>query len=227
MVGCISVERPGGYPISKKTSPQYWLKSSVFAGNFYDDDQTTLIDTRPFSAINDATTIDGYNLFPPAPNHIIPAGTLVEITAVSYPTAQEKFKRPIYSPRDNIWVFFRIAKERGQVSIFRPKPHVLIIPLRYSTEEQVKTYLKNYLSIKDPNMWILKEASHIQEAIWRKRPVIGMNKPQLEACLGPALKKQYTKDPDENEQQELWHYDDYFIALKKDLVIKVKKLSDT
>ncbi len=111
------------------------------------------------------------------------------------------------------------------MNLFREKPHVMVIPKNITTEEQLKTYLKNYLSQKDPNTWILKEASFIQEAIWHKRPLVGMNKTQLQAALGPPLKKQFTKEPDEAAQQELWHYDDYFIALKGELVSKIKNLS--
>ncbi len=224
LAGCTSILNPKLDSKPENIPPQYWLKSSLYGGNFYDDNQITLVDCKPFSAISDASTIDGFNLYPPAPNHIIPAGTLVQIEAISYPTGMEKFKRPIYSPRDSIWVYLKVAKERGQVNLFRDKPHVMVIPKNITTEEALKTYLKNYLSLKDPNKWIVKEASFIQEAIWHKRPVIGMNKAQVQAALGPPLKKQFTKEPDEKDQQELWHYDDYFIALKGERVNKVRNL---
>ena len=104
VAGCVSLNGPQPETKAESPSPQYWLKSSLFGGNFYDDNQITLVDCKPFSAISDNSTIDGFNLYPPAPNHIIPAGTLVEIAAITYPTVMAKFKRPIYSPRDSIWV---------------------------------------------------------------------------------------------------------------------------
>lgn len=208
----------------EKPLPQYWLKSSLYGGRFYDDAQIVLLDCRPFSALHDVLGLEHNKLYPPDPNHIVPAGTLVEITAITYPTTKEKLKRPLYSPKNSIWVYFRVAKERGRVSIFREKTHVMVIPQNIETEEALKVYLKNYLSFNDPNVWILKEPSYIQNAIWNKKPVIGMNKAQLQASLGPPLKKQYLKEHDEKEQQELWHYDDYFITFQGDRINKVKNL---
>lgn len=211
---------------NKKNQPQYWLKSSAFVGNFYDDDQIKLIDIKPFSTIDEATTVDGFQLLPPPPSHIIPAGTLVKIVSISHPTLQEKLKRPLYSPRSNIWVLFQVAKERGRVNIFNPELHILIIPQALKSDEQIKSYLARYLSTHNPNQWILKEPSHIQQAIWQKHPIVGMNKDQIEACLGSPLKKQFIKESNKNDIQELWHFDDYFIFFDKEKVIKISSLKN-
>lgn len=225
LAGCSTLS-PFEKSTSQKPLPQYWLKSSLFAGRFYDDNQVVLIDCRPFSAIGDMLGLENSKLYPPDPNHIIPAGTLVEITAITYPTTKEKLKRPLYSPKDSIWVYFRVAKERGKVTIFREKTHVMIIPQTIQTEENLKIYFKNYLSLNDPNVWILKEPSYIRQAIWNKKPVIGMTKMQVEASLGPPLKKQFMKEHDEKEPQELWHYDEYFITIKGNRINKIKNINN-
>lgn len=203
---------------------EFWLSTSMYGGNFYDDPSITLLDYRSFSAIDDALMPDGFSFYPPPPNHIVPAGTLVEITKIAYPTALEKFQRPLYSPKESIWVYLKVARERGRVNIFRENTHIIIVPKRFSTEEQVKNYLAQFLSTIDPNTWILRAHSSIQEAIWQKKPLVGMNKQEVIAALGPALKRQFPKELDLEENQETWHYSDYFIAFNEEIVTKVRLL---
>jgi hypothetical protein len=223
-LGCTTLSKRDIEPNRLKEFPQYWLTTSVYAGQFYDNARLALVDYRPFSAIDDAQTIDGYTIFPPGATHTIPVGTLVKIVDISYPNDQTKFNRPLYSPRNNIWVSLRIAKERGQVSIFRDKTHILIMPKKITTERQVKGYLARFLSINDPNRWLLQQQSYIQDAIVKKRPAIGMTREHLVAALGPPVKKQYQRKTDVHDAQEIWHYHDYFVVIIDEKVSKFKRL---
>ena len=135
-------------PNASKQLPQYWLTTSMYAGRFYDNDQLKLLDARPFSSISDVETIDGFILTPPKPTNIIPAGTLVKIVDIVYPTELVKLQRPIYSPRDQIWVYLNVAKERGKVSIFHEKIHILVVPKIITEETQMRGYLGRFLSAK-------------------------------------------------------------------------------
>jgi hypothetical protein len=182
---------------------QYWLSTSLYGGDFYDDSYY-LIDFKPFFTINFSNT--------PKEKFLIPAGTLVSIARISRP-GQE---RPL-GPEKNIWVHLKVAKERGQVSFFKEKEHILILPENITTKAQVKSYLAQILSKKDPNLWVINLASHIQKAIFNKKPIIGMNKQELLACLGQPLKKQ-------KENNEEWHYYNFFIILTDNLVSKIKNI---
>lgn len=222
--GCVALSP---LPENKDTKdlPQYWLTTSLFVGSFYDDDKLNMVDYRPFSAIDDAETLDGFTLSPKNETTTIPAGTLVQIVDIGYPDNRSRLRRPILSPRDNIWVYLRIAKERGRVTIFREKTHVLVVPRKVSTEQQLNGYLKRFLSNKDPNRWILLQESHLQAGIFEKRPVIGMKRQHLISALGPAIKKQFKKAGDFEEAQEIWHYYDYLITIVDDVVTKISPLS--
>jgi hypothetical protein len=180
--------------------PQYWLTSSLYAGPCPYDKHLILLDSAPFDS-----------------SHIIPAGTLMQI--VSVVNNQED------QAQQNYWVYLKVAKERGQVSIFNEKTHALIIPEYIRSKDDLKKYLANFLSKQDPHTWLLSARTYIQEAIWKKHPVIGMNKRELTAAMGPARKKHDQKNPNTDAPQELWYYSDYFVLLDNNQVTKVKKLS--
>jgi hypothetical protein len=219
IAGCVLMESLKE-PSSKRALPQYWLSVSMFSGPFYDDDKLNLIDYRPFSSIEYVELLDGKVLYPPKANNVIKAGTLVRIQAISYPSE----KKPLYSPRDNIWVYLQVARERGNVSMFYEKSYVLIIPKTITSEPQLRGYLSRFLSHNDPNRWILQLESYLQDAIFQKIPVIGMKREHMVAALGPALKKQFHKARDFDNAQEVWHYHDYLVVITNDEVTKVTKL---
>lgn len=146
-----------------------------------------------------------------AATHIVPAGTLVQITGLS-------------KPHNQFLVHLRVAKDRGQVSIFSDIDHVLKAPESVKNKNELKSYLNNFLSKKDPHLWLLQARNYIQEGIWQKHPAIGMSKRELLACMGPATKKQSQKNPDTGRPQEIWHYADYFVVIDEQGVTKVKKL---
>lgn len=224
MSSCATVNTPPS-STEAKNQRQYWLSTSMYAGQFYDDDKQYLVDFRPFSSIDDAQTFDGYILYPPAPKTTIPAGTLVKIDTISYPDDQTRKRRPIYSPRDNVWVYLQIAAERGRVNVFREKPHILVLPKVITTEQQVRGYLSRFLSVKDPNRWILHLESYLQDGIFEKRPMVGMKREHLIAALGPAQKKQFPRQDDDTTAQEIWHYTEHLIEITNDKVSKVRHLT--
>jgi hypothetical protein len=221
---CTIIDKALDAPRDLKNLPQYWLTTSMYVGLFYDDDKTRLLDYRPFSAIEDAKTYDGFTIYPPNSDETIPAGTLLKILDISFPKDQAFFKRPIYSPRDNIWIYLKVARERGNVNIFREQTHILLVPKNIISQAQLQTFLSNFLSKKDPNSWLLQQESYIQKAIFDKHPVIGMKREHVIAALGPAIRKHFQKTNELYEKQEIWHYHDYFIVITNDKVTKVNRL---
>ncbi len=223
LMGCATLknEKTAQRPIEGQ---QYWLKASLYAGDFYDDNRTVLMDYRPFFAITDAQTRDGYTIYPHNPTHIIPAGTLLEVTAISFPKNQSVIKRPLFSAKKNVWVFFRVARERGRVNLFEPKPHVLMLPNHIKSADDVKKALTKILSKDDPNPWLLTQTSPVQKGIFLKRPALGMNQQQLRAALGPpeSISKEKTSL---GKTKELWNFYDYFAVLEDDQVVSIENLT--
>lgn len=203
---------------SLKELPQYWLSTSLYVGDFFGEDDTHLVDFRPFLALEETKEPK------PRITDIIKAGTLVKIVRISHPG--EQADRALVGPQNNIWVHLLIAKERGLVSYFWPNEYILVLPSHISSKDAIKSYLAQVFSKKDPNAWILPLPSHIQEGIYKKRPVLGMNAEQLKAALGPAFKKQTQAQSDFNDAQEIWEYPHFFVVMIDGLVSKVKSIGE-
>lgn len=109
------------------------------------------------------------------------------------------------------------------VSYFREQEHILVIPSNIGTKVEVKSYLAQILSKKDPNYWLLALPSHIQDGIFSKHPVIGMNQIELLAALGPPIKRQLKKTDDGDDED--WHYVNYFVGFHDGLVSKALKIT--
>lgn len=223
-MSCVSLKPMATDTKAIDALPQYWLAASLYAGPFYKNSDLTLMDYRPMSLIDDAKMPDGATIYPPRAERIIEAGTLAQIIKVSYPHTKEALLRPAFSPKDNIWLHMRVAKERGLVSVFWENEHILIVPKEVKTKEQLKGFINSLFSKKDPHLWILSQQRLIQDGIWHKKPVIGMSKRDIKAALGPAHKKQQQKNQGEDTISELWHYPHYFIVFKDNEVVKIKNL---
>lgn len=200
----------------------YWLTTSMYAGSFYDNKKVALFDHRPFSAIKDVTTPDGKDISPPKESKVVPAGTLVRVMRIDYPDTATKFRRPLYSPRHNVWVYCQVAKERGRVSIFESEPYIMVLPSFVTNEAEVREYLKQFLSTTDPNPWLLTQRKYVQTAIWSKQPAIGMTERHLLAALGPALHR--TNKSTKTINTQVWEYPDYLVTLEDNEVARVTAL---
>ncbi len=195
---------------TKKSLGTFWLNKSMFAGQFCDHDNLSLIDYRPFKYLNNLKDTNN-ELCSVQQQDIIKAGTKAEIIEIKY--------------TDQVLVFLKIARERGQVSFFRDNLYVFLMPDHVIQKEEVRKYLSQFLTNKDPNPWLITQKEYIQKAIWSKEPAFGMNREHLKAALGLPLSTQKLTKTSINEEQELWHYDNYIITLEEQEVIKINKIS--
>ena len=101
--------------------PQYWLTTSMYAGVYEQNQEVTLLDAAFFKS-----------------THIVPVGTLVQIIEIK--------QNNINLDTKQFLVHLKVAKERGQVSIFSDKPHVLVIPEHVKSKDELKKYLGNFMS---------------------------------------------------------------------------------
>lgn len=161
-----------------------WLKQSMYAGEFWDDDRYRLVAARPFAQIGYLRTPEGEPLVPPPADSIIPAGTRVRIERVVFPTGDAVFRRPLYTPRYTTWVFLRVAKTRGDTRLEHDKRHVLLLPAYLNSEDNFERWLEASLTAVDPNEWIRSLPAEQRKGIETKRPMAGMDYDALSAALG-------------------------------------------
>ncbi|MCP4499902.1 MAG: hypothetical protein GY822_08060 [Deltaproteobacteria bacterium] len=166
-----------------------WLTQSMYVGEFYDDDRFQLLFPRSFDEIPYLRNLDGETISPPPSDGILPVGTRVRIERVTFPTGQEVFKRPIFTPRYVTWVKLRVAAGRGDTSLMKEAPHILLVPVSLSTEERFSSWLDRALAEQDPNPWLSALSPEIRAGVLEKKPVLGMRSKALEAAMGPFDRK--------------------------------------
>lgn len=213
------VKRPNNKP---NMLLSYWLTISLYVIDFFDDKKYYLLDNRPYFAINDIKDKDGNIIIPSREKFIIPVGTLIKIIRIVYP--HDNISSSVLGHKDRIWIYVKVAKERGLVNIFDEKLYIIIVPKDIINDVQLREYLAQFLSFDDPNRWMLQTESYIQDAIHHKKPVIGMEKKHIIAALGPALSKHYIEN-NFIEDQEIWQYHNYVIFFHHDKVNKISSLN--
>lgn len=202
---------------------RFWLKTSQFGGQFYDDRRFKLLDPKPFEQITALTTSDGHLITPPAAEGIISAGTQVRVKSVEWPTGSVVFKRPLYSPRYETWIKLGVALDRGAVTLERPETYIMLVPNNLSNEADFMRWFNSTFSKNDVNDWILSLDKHIRNAILSKTVTKGMDQEQLFAALGhpdQLMRKRVDKN-DQTITREIATYGGKIILLEAGKVIEI------
>jgi hypothetical protein len=162
-----------------------FVKQSLYAGRFYDDDRYRLVHPRRFEELTYLLNAEGEPIPPPPADEIIPAGTRVRIERIEWPDGDAVFRRPLYTPRYTTWIFLRVARGTGTgVTMERAERHILLLPGGLSDEESFEQWFSAALTPTDPAPW-LRSLSEVQQvAIAQKKPAKGMTYEALTAALG-------------------------------------------
>ena len=175
-------------------SNTFFLKTSLYGGQFYDDDRFRLAHAKPFDQISDLTTLDGHVITPLPSDEIISVGTKVKIKNIEWPLGSVRFRRPLYSPRDKIWVILRVALERGNITFEREKDYILLAPDYLKNRQEFDAWFKSYFTKDNTNDWVLSLNTEIRNGILSKKAKKGMTYQELLATLGAPDQLKETKN---------------------------------
>lgn len=161
-----------------------YLKQSVYAGQFYDDDRYRLVHPRRFEELTYLQNAEGGSIPPPPADEIIPAGTRVRVEKIEWPDGDAVFRRPLYTPRFTTWIFLRVARSRGDVTIERQDRHIMLLPGGIGDEATFNEWFDATLTRTDPNNWLRSLPDDQRVAIDQKKPRVGMSYDALTAAMG-------------------------------------------
>jgi hypothetical protein len=208
------------------TGKSFWLKQSLYAGPFYDDDRFTLLHASSFDELTYLKMPDGATILPPKPSFIIPVGTRVTITAIEWPDWNNFVKRPIFTPRHLPWMKMTVAMQRGQVSLMRPETFIFLLPVESDNSRHFESWFLSIFSDKDTNPWLLGLKPEVQNAVLGKRAMAGMSREALRAALGdPGSWSNETSDEGAATTKEIAHYAKQVVVLEDGVVTKVQALT--
>jgi len=200
--------------VVKKT---FWLKQSLYFGQFYDDNRYFLVNPSPFDEVMYLKMPDGQNVLPPDTKSIIPVGTKVTVQAIEWPDLHNYLNRPIFTPRSMPWMKLRFALDRGQVSLLRPQTFIYLLPINADNADQFETWFHSIFSETDTNAWFLGLTPEVQKAVLEKRVVKGMPREALVAALG---------EPHSWENGfEIANYKKQVVVLANNVVSKIQVLN--
>jgi hypothetical protein len=162
-----------------------FVKQSLFAGQFYDDDRYRLVHPRRFEELTYLQNAEGDPIVPPPADEIIPVGTRVRIEKIEWPDGDAIFRRPLFTPRYTTWIFLRVARATGTgVTFERSERHVLLLPSGLTDENLFDQWLESTLSSTDPTPWLRGLSEEQRVAVAQKKPALGMSIEALESALG-------------------------------------------
>ena len=162
-----------------------YVKQSLYAGRFYDDDRYRLLHARRFEELTYLLDAEGQPIPPPPANEIIPAGTRVRVERIEWPDGDAVFRRPIYTPRYTTWIFLRVASGPGDdVTFEKSERHIMLLPGGISDEATFNEWFEAALTRTDPNPWLRSLPEVQRVAIDLKRVEVGMTYEALTAAMG-------------------------------------------
>jgi hypothetical protein len=162
-----------------------YVKQSLYAGRFYDDDRYRLVHPRRFEELTYLLNAEGEAIAPPPADEIIPAGTRVRIERMEWPEGDAVFRRPLYTPRYTTWMYLRVARGTGsEVTMERNERHVLLLPGGIDDESMFNAWFQAALSSTDPTPWLRTLSDTQRVAIAQKKPAKGMTYEALTSALG-------------------------------------------
>src|SRR3989338_7748884 len=165
VLACTAPVRSPALPEKKPHGKAYWAKQSFYGGIFFDDDRYGFLSPIAFEKLTCLKSISGDYIIPPPAHEVISFGTRVNIQKIEWPTAQNRMKRPLLTPRLMPWIYLTVALDRGSVRLDREKTYVMLVPERIRSEEALFRWFSDYFSQEDNNLFFLNLSSSEQEAI--------------------------------------------------------------
>lgn len=194
-----------------------YLKQSMYAGRFYDDDRYRLLHPRRFQELTYLLNAEGEAIPPPPADEIIPAGTRVRVEKIDWPDGDAVFRRPLYTPRYTTWIWLRVARERGSsTTIERDERHILLLPGGISDADTFNQWFTASLTADDPNPWLVGLPEPQQQGIEQKKPAVGMTYEALTAALG--FPDRLNRDEQDGAVVEVAVYGPVSVVLKDGVV---------
>lgn len=195
---------------------RFFLRQSLYFGPFYDDRRRFLVDAHEFSSLRLMTAPDGDIIIPPPAQGIIPAGTEVEVHAIEFPDSATIVRRPLFTPRYNIWVVLKVARLPGR---YQPGDHVWVLPSGIRERAEIAAALDTLLSRDDLAPWLAGRSAAARLAIEEKRAQQGLHYDELVAAIG--LPDRIDRSFEQGHQRDRARYGSTAIELLDDVVVTI------
>jgi len=153
-----------------------FLRISFFLAPFFADEDKQLLSPVHPQWLHLLEDTEGEPIPPGEAEGVLPAGTLVRILKVEFPTPSALRQRLVYSPRSRPWVYLTTPQAS--------KPLVLVLPNSFEDADDFLSELNRFLTPRNPLSQMAAFSVDEQNAVHTKESIPGISAEALEMALG-------------------------------------------
>jgi hypothetical protein len=162
-----------------------FFKVSFFVTPFFGDASRKLLAPVQPDELRLLENTDGTPIHPGPVEQVFPAGTLVRIKKVDFPSSFTMAERMLMTPRTLVWITLDV----GGTPKTAP-PYVLVLRPGIKDEAEFMSEVERYLGKEDPAPRLAAFTDPVRQAVLTKRAILDMPAEALEMAWGyPASKK--------------------------------------
>lgn len=176
-----------------------YLKLSFYATPFFGDTTRRLLTPVPPEQVRMLEQPDGTPILPGPVESVFPAGTLVRIRALDFPTAIAQTERVLMTPRTQTWVTVDIAGTPKNAP-----PYVVVLRPQIKDDRELDAEVDRWLAREDPKTRLQAFSDVIQTAIAGKKVVLDMPAEALEMALGYPDRRVLALEGEKKKETWVW-----------------------
>ena len=176
-----------------------FLKLSFYATPFFGDATKRLLTPVPSDQVRLLEQPDGTPILPGPAETVFPAGTMVRIKTLEFPTALAQTERVMLTPRTQPWLYVDVAGTPKDAP-----PYLLVLRALIKDDRELDAEVDRYLSREDPKVRLQAFSDVIQTAIAGKKVVLDMPAEALEMAWGYPVRRVYTVEGEKKKETWIW-----------------------
>lgn len=173
-----------------------YLRASLNVTPFFSDASKRLASPLHADSILLLVDTKGAPISPGEVESVVPMGTKVRIEKIEHPTGLTVTRRPLYTPRNNPWVWLALP------GVARGRPYIVVLRHGMLTREDFRAALGDLFSEDEPSIWLKGATPEERQAVEEKRLVAGMGADLVVLSWGRPEKIQ--QDLDGGVKVETW-----------------------
>jgi hypothetical protein len=179
----------------------YELAQSLWVTPFFRDDSKRLLLRVPPAEDILLVTPKGEPILPGPPEGVLPAGTKVVATRVTFPGGWEDVSRALVTPRDRMWLELTVEGKPAGIT------YVLVLPPDLKNGPSVLHYVSSFLSEQQVAREVARLSPADQHAITTKELAAGTSARGLELAFGEPLRREIHGDGTTRLEDWTWRSD--------------------
>ncbi len=194
------------------TGKRFFLKSSMYYGDFYGNSDICLLSPRKFKETNYLEGLDKKTIFPGEEKGIVPYNSEVLVEKVEFPFSN----RPLLTPRFYPWVYLKVDKLSGYKSC------IVVIRPDVGRVEEFKILFYEIFSAENNEKVISKFNSDVRDAIFNKKYIDGLSEQEVYIIFGKPDRIEHKRVGDTHIV--VFDYEYFTITFKDDRTVSFNKV---